>query len=73
MSVRVRVSVSVSVSGFDGVGWGEKGGGGGGGGEWREVKNGGWVGRRVWVEGWGWGVFGESDGFRISCKGKSTE
>ncbi len=54
---------------------------GGKGGLWRgmegrkkvgEVKNWG-VGRRVGVEDWGRGVFGESDGFRISCKGKSTE
>jgi len=37
-----------------------------------EVKNWG-VGRRVGVEDWGWGVFGESGGFRTSCKGKSTE
>jgi len=53
--------VRVSESGFILVVWGKKGGGGGCGGEWREVKNGGWVGRRVEVEGWGWGVFGESD------------
>ncbi len=51
VSVRVRVRVRVSESGFVLVVWGKREGCGG---EWREVKNGGWVGRRVGVGDWGW-------------------